>query len=254
VTDFKDHFSTLSREYARYRPRYPAELVARLAELSPDTRVAWDAGTGSGQAAIAMAGSFDRVYATDASAAQIAEAEPHPRVEYRVEAAEHSALATGSVSLVTVAQALHWFDRERFFAEVRRVSRPGAVLAVWTYGLARVQLPEGADEVFRRVARFYVETVGPFWPPERRFVEEGYSSIPFPFERLDVVGFAMRPRCNLDDFTGHIGTWSAVKRYREQVGADPVPALATELAPFFGDADTRHVVEWPLTVVCGRVS
>src|SRR5262245_38403499 len=127
TTSFKDHFSTVASNYALYRPRYPAELFAYLATLVPTCEFAWDCATGSGQAAVALAAHFKRVIATDASATQIANGETHPRVEYRVAPAEQSGLAAASVDLLTVAQALHWFDLPRFFVEANRVLRPRGV-------------------------------------------------------------------------------------------------------------------------------
>jgi ubiquinone/menaquinone biosynthesis C-methylase UbiE len=157
---FKDHFSRQAVDYARYRPRYPPELFTYLASLAPDHVYAWDCGTGSGRAAIELARLFDRVVPTDASDKQIQSAEPHEKVEYRVTSVEESALPARSVSLITVAQALHWFDLEAFYTEAKRVLKPKGVLAAWCYDLLQI-----APEIDAIVSKFYHETVGPYWPP-----------------------------------------------------------------------------------------
>ncbi|MEL7363682.1 MAG: class I SAM-dependent methyltransferase, partial [Bacteroidota bacterium] len=191
--------------------------------------------------------------ATDASAEQIAQAQAHKRVTYRVAPAEASGLADNSVDLVTVAQALHWFDRPAFFAEARRVLRSGGVLAAWTYGPTRIT--PAIDAI---VDPFYRDTVGPYWPPERRHPEDGYASIDFPFddpdegERLRLPTFAMTADWHRSDFVGYLSTWSAVKRYREATGTDPIPALDHMLAARWPNDEAR-LVRWPLTVHAGRL-
>jgi ubiquinone/menaquinone biosynthesis C-methylase UbiE len=152
---FKDHFSKQAADYAKFRPRYPKELFRRLASIAPDTQLAWDCATGTGQAAIELAEFFDRVIATDASEKQIANAERHPRVEYRAATAEESGLDAASVDLVTVAQALHWFDLDRFYAEVRRVLKPQGLLAATAYKLAKI-----SPEIDLIVNHYYSDIVG----------------------------------------------------------------------------------------------
>ncbi|MCP4377042.1 MAG: class I SAM-dependent methyltransferase, partial [bacterium] len=206
---FKDHFSDQSGDYLRYRPSYPGALFAFLAEIPPMQHRAWDCATGSGQAAHGLSTHFERVIATDASAAQIDSAVPAANVHYRVAPAEASGLPDRSVDLVTVAQALHWLDLERFYGEVRRVLKPGGLLAVWSYNLLRTDPAIDAE-----VDAFYSHTVGPYWPPERRLVESGYRDLPFPFPELDTPPFAMTARWRLEQLLGYLGTWSATKRYR----------------------------------------
>ena len=248
MTEFADHFSGAAAEYARFRPRYPAALFSYLSALVPSEALAWDCATGSGQAAVALAAHLSRVVATDASAEQIAHAEPHPRVEYRVAAAERSGLDAASVELVTVAQALHWFDLPAFYAEVQRVLRPGGVLAVWCYG--HMVLPSEALQ--NALDRFYSVTVGPYWPPERSLVEAGYGSLPFPFVELAAPAFAMEMRTSLDGLLGYLGTWSATQRYIQATGRDPVPELGSEAAKHWGDPQAQRVVRWPLSLRVGR--
>jgi ubiquinone/menaquinone biosynthesis C-methylase UbiE len=242
---WKDHFSHASDDYRRWRPRYPAELFSWLAAQCAATDLAWDCATGNGQAAVELATCFGRVVGTDASTAQIAEAEPAAGVEYLVAPAEQSPLTDASADLVTVAQALHWFDVARFHAEVRRVLKPGGVIAEWGYGLALISPP--IDVV---VLEFYDVTVGPFWPPERALIESAYSTVPFPFERIAAPEFAMTACWSLDRFVSYIGTWSAVAGYRRAHGSDPVPALRDALAPHWGDGERE--IRWPLPLRVGR--
>ncbi len=244
---FKDHFSTRSADYARFRPRYPAALFDWLAEQAPARELAWDVGTGSGQVAVELAERFARVVATDPSANQIAHADPHPGVEYRVEAAEQSSLEAHSVDLVTVAQALHWFDFPRFYAEARRVLKPGGLLAAWCYGLFRTGTE--ADDV---LDDFY-DAMAPYWPPERRYIEEEYRAIPFPFPEATPPEFAMEAEWDLDEVLGYFGTWSAVQHCRTVTGRDPVAEVSTPLAAVWGSPRRRKALKWPVHLRLGKV-
>jgi len=245
---FKDHFSAHASLYAEARPRYPDALFQWLAAQSPNTALAWDAGCGNGQASIALARYFDRVIGTDPSAAQIAAAEPAARVEYRVEPAEQPSLADGSVDLVTVAQAFHWFDLPRFHAAVARVLRPGGVLAVWSYGLCRV-----TTEIDALFDRLYEPVLGPFWPAERHHVENGYRELSFPLPELtDMPAFAMQPQWTLAQYLAYLRTWSAVQRYIAARGTDPVAELADAFAAAWGDPAQVRAVNFPLRLRVGR--
>jgi ubiquinone/menaquinone biosynthesis C-methylase UbiE len=184
---FHDHFSAVASRYAGFRPHYPAALFDYLATLVPQNSTVWDCACGNGQATIDLAGRFERVIGTDASREQIASAAPHPKVEYRVATAESSGLAGQSVALITVAQAIHWFDFDRFYAEAKRVLVRDGVLVTWAYGVNEV---EGAA-VNDLVQHYYQNIVGPYWPPERRLVEEGYRTIPFPFIEITAPAIHM---------------------------------------------------------------
>ncbi len=245
---FKDHFSAKSDAYAKYRPSYPAELFAWLATLAPERARAWDCATGNGQAALGLAQHFAHVIATDASDRQLAHATPHERIEYRVAAAESSGLDAGSVDLVTVAQAAHWFDLDRFYAEARRVLRPDGAIVVWAYSVCAIE-----PAVDRVVGRFYRDVVGPYWPPERGAVDDHYRSFPFPFPEVDrVPEFAMENEWSLDDFLGYLGTWSATQGFVRAKGFDPLPALRAELAEPWGESSTTRRVRWPLHIRAGH--
>ena len=246
---FSDHFSGVASEYAEYRPRYPESLFDWLAGLAARRELAWDCATGSGQAAVALASRFERVIATDASAEQVAAAASHPRVEYRVAPAEVSGLDPASADLVTVAQALHWFDRPAFYAEARRVLRRDGVVAAWTYGHPTLDEPR-ADAALQR---FYAETVGPYWPKERAHVDAGYRTIDFPFRQVAPPAFEMETRWPLATLLGYVATWSAVMRFRAARGEDPVAKLAKDLATAWGDPEATRRITWPLALRVGRV-
>lgn len=242
---FADHFSGVAATYARFRPRYPEGLFYWLAQVAPGRELAWDCATGSGQAAAGLAAHFDRVVATDASAAQIEAATPLPRVEYRVAPAEASGLLEGSCDLVTAAQALHWFDRPAFYAEARRVLVAGGVVAVWGYQRLRTGEPALDGEL----DRFHDEVVGPYWPSGRELVESGYRGIDFPFAELRAPAFAIEARLDLEALAGYLGSWSATERYRTALGSDPVSPFVAALAPAWGAA---RPVRWPIALRAGR--
>jgi SAM-dependent methyltransferase len=243
---FKDHFSTQAATYARARPSYPPALFANLARLAPGRALAWDAGTGNGQAAVALAAQFERVVATEPSAAQLARAVPHARVSYYQSAETAPMLGDASTDLVTVAQAAHWFDRPKFYAEVKRVLRPAGVVALWTYGLCEV-----TPEIDATVFRFYNGPIGPYWPPERHHPETGYRELDFAFAEQPFPAAAMELEWTLAEFATYLRTWSAVARFVEEKGFDPVAALESELAPLWGGATRK--VSWPLSGRLGRV-
>jgi ubiquinone/menaquinone biosynthesis C-methylase UbiE len=245
---FHDHFSGVANRYADFRPHYPAALFDHLATLVAPSSVVWDCAAGNGQATLDLATRFDKVIATDASKEQIASASPHPKVEYRVAPAEQSGLPDNSVALVVVAQALHWFDFDRFYAEVKRVLIPDGVLAVWVYGINMVE----GDEVNQLVQDFYANIVGPYWPPERKLVEEGYRTIPFPFIEMPPPAFHMEARWTQDQLLGYFSTWSATNRCIKATGRNPLEPLKDDLKRVWGDVNLARRVVWPLSVRVGR--
>lgn len=246
-SDFRDHFSVLAEGYARHRPGYPDALFTWLAGQATSNARAWDCATGTGQAARGLADHFREVVATDASADQIALAHGPDNVRFEVAPAEAAPLPAASVDLITVAQALHWFDHHAFYAEVRRVLRPGGVLAAWSYNLLTID----AGPIDTAVGRLHA-VVDPHWPPERHHVATGYRELPFPFEPLPAPPFAMSAEWTLPDLLGYLGTWSAVRYYREATGEDPLAGVATELQQAWGAADRVRTVRWPLSLRVGR--
>lgn len=242
---FKDHFSRQAEAYSRYRPEYPDALIDFVAEKAPDRSFAIDCATGSGQAAIALVRRFDRVLAVDGSRSQLANAPAHPRVLYAAGLAERLPAAGGRAGLVAAAQAAHWFDFDRFHAECRRVLMPGGVLAAWTYEKFRVD-----GEVDAVVDRFYADVVGRYWPPERRYVEEGYRTLPFPWRELPVPSFELETEWTLSQVLGYLGTWSAVRRCEDATGTDPLSGLRPHLAALWPPEGTRRL-RWPIHLRLG---
>lgn len=244
---FHDHFSGVANRYADFRPHYPAALFDYLATLAPKTSTVWDCAAGNGQASVDLANRFDRVIATDASEKQIASAAPHSKIEFRIASAEQSGLPGQSVGLVTVAQALHWFNFDRFYEEVRRVLQKNGIIAVWAYGVLEV---EGA-EVNQIALDYHMNIVGPYWPPERKIVEEGYRTISFPFSEIPAPSFRMEVRWTLDQLLGYFSTWSATNRCIQQTGRNPLEPLAVQLKRVWNDGAPRSVT-WPLAMRVGR--
>jgi SAM-dependent methyltransferase len=245
---FHDHFSGVSNRYADFRPHYPAALFDYLATLAPKDSLVWDCACGNGQATLDLAEKFARAVGTDASKEQVASARPHPQVEYRVATAEQSGLSDESVGLITVAQALHWFDFDRFYAEAKRVLKPGGALAAWAYGVNEVE----GDAVNHLVQEFYSTTVGPYWPPERKLVEEGYRTIPFPFTETTPPAIRMEACWTLEQLVGYFSTWSATNRYFKATGRNPLETLSVELCRVWGDPTVPRLITWPLSMRVGR--
>lgn len=243
---FSDHFASDSTGYAAFRPSYPASLFKALANAAPTRTSAWDCGAGTGQASVALVEWLDEVLATDASANQIAHALAHPRVTYGVARAEESGLPDASVSLITVAQALHWFDVDAFHAEATRVLVKNGVIAEWTYGLMIVR---SAPAVTRFVQDFDV-AMHPYWPPERRFVDRHYQDFAFPFSPIALGDFAMHAEWTVEQLLGYLRTWSAVARCRVHSGSDPIEPLVDALRTAWGSERIREL-QWPLTLRVG---
>lgn len=247
-SSFRDLFSRQSETYAATRPSYPDALYEFIASLVPRRHVAWDCGTGNGQAARDLARYFGRVIATDASVTQLKNATPVANVEYRVARAEASGLDDASVDATTVAQALHWFDLDGFYAEVRRVTAPGGLLAAWSYGS-----PSAGDDVEPVLRDFENGTLGRYWDERRRWVDEGYRTVPFPFRELPVPDFQLRREWTLSQLGGYLRSWSAVAKFEQERGQDPVAPVLEQLGKHWGPPERTRTVTWPLAVRVGRI-
>lgn len=243
---FKDHFSKQAADYAKFRPRYPQDLFNYLGSVAPSHQLAWDCGTGNGQAAVGLASVFDRVIATDASEKQIANAQPHKKVEYRVAPAENSGVESATLDLVMVAQALHWFDLDSFYGEVLRVLKDKGVFAASAYNL--LQIEPAIDQV---VNRYYYDVVGPFWPPERKLVEQ-FADLSFPFDEIDSPKFVMTANWNLFHLLGYLRTWSSTQRFIAAIGADPLEQITDDLRSTWGKPEQTRTVILPLLLRVGR--
>ena len=246
--NFEDHFSQQSQLYAQYRPKYPEEIYAYLASIAPGNSLAWDCGTGNGQAAVGLANYFDNVFATDASGEQISRAYSHPKVEYHVEPAEHVSLDDSSVDLVTVAVAIHWFNFDEFYREVQRVLKQNGVLAAWTYNLTEI-----SPEIDPLVYQYYGEILSGYWPERIRYLEEAYKTIPFPFEEVDPPSFAMQANWDLNQFAGFLDSWSATQRYKQQNGHHPLEIIWDKLSVAWGNEKNARLIQWPLHFRIGRI-
>lgn len=246
---FRDHFSAQAGDYARYRPTYPDALYAWLALTAPSKRLALDCATGSGQAAVALSRRFERVLGTDASPEQLGRAAAHARVHYAVAYAETAPARAGSVDLVTAATAIHWFDFKRFYDDVRRILRPGGVLAAWSYCFFESE--PAIDGVMERYAS---DILRDDWPERMHFNEERYEGLPFPFEPIETPAFAMEADWALAQLVGFMSTWSAPPRYEQRTGTDPLDLVADDLQRAWGDPERVVHIRWPLHIRVGRNS
>lgn len=246
---FRDHFAGVASAYATFRPAYPEALFDWLASVTPGRGLAWDCACGSGQATASLAGRFSKVVATDASLSQLHNAAAVNNAVFVEAVADAAPLRDGSLDLVTVASALHWFAGEPFFNEVRRVLVPGGVIAAWTYGLPILEDPDMAAVV----SRFSDHTLGPYWPDEVCHVMDGYAEIPFPFPEIDAPRFELTAEWTLPQLLGFMGTWSATAGYLETLGDDPIQLVAQDIASLWGRADTTRRLSWTLALRAGRL-
>jgi SAM-dependent methyltransferase len=234
--------------YARFRPEYPPELAAFLASAAPSRALAVDAGCGNGQLTGLLAASFARVVGIDPSADQIAHALPDPRIDYRCARAEHIPVTDGSASLITAAQAAHWFDLPVFYGEVRRIGSPGAILALVSYGV--LKLDSALDARFQA---FYHDEIGPYWPSERTLVDTGYATLDFPFAELTPPSLHIRCTWTLPQFLGYLATWSAVRHAREAGRTELMTAFAHDIAAAWGDPELARPICWPINMRIGTL-
>jgi len=246
--ELKNLFSKQSADYAKYRPHYPKELFESVVSWSPSRERAWDCATGNGQAAVDLAGYFDEVFATDVSEAQIHNALAHPKVRYSVAPAEKTALESRSLDLVTVAQAIHWFDHGPFYEEVRRVLKPKGILALWCYGHNR-KVEASIEPLYRK----YSDLVKPYWAPQINYIWEELKTIPFPFEELRGPSMTLEADWDLDSFIGYLRSWSATQKYIEREGVNPLERMSMEFKEAWGPPSTRYKMTWPVYFRIGRV-
>ncbi len=249
MKDVKDNFSAQAATYAQFRPTFPPELFEFLLEKTTGRTAAWDVGTGNGQVAAILAEHFEKVVATDISEAQLAHAERLPNIEYRLERAEKAASPDQSFDLITVGQAIHWFDHDVFYREVRRIARPGAIVAVFGYELPAFVL----DEINHRLLGFYHDELDGFWEPERRFIDEKYETLPFPFEEIEAPQFHIPNRFHLHEFEGYLSSWSAVKKYEKAHGRNPVDRFMLDLKDIWGGEFAVQKATTPVLLKIGRV-
>ncbi|GAB2545741.1 class I SAM-dependent methyltransferase [Rufibacter soli] len=243
----KDNFSTQAHLYKKFRPTYPAALYEHLHKLVPDTQLAWDCGTGNGQIALELARFFTHVHATDISEKQLAQAPASDRITYYQMPAEQTTFPENSFDLITVGQAVHWFELDKFYQEVIRVAKPEAILALWGYGLLSI-----SPEIDAPFNHFYTKTVGPYWDFERRYIDEAYASLPFPFQEEPSFTGAIVTHWAFSDFEGYLNSWSSVQTYIKQKWENPVEQLMKEIRPLWPQGEELEV-RFPIFSRIGRI-
>jgi SAM-dependent methyltransferase len=245
---FKDYFSTTATGYAAHRPRYPLAVADYLASIAPSHQVAIDMACGTGQLSVLLATHFERVIATDASSAQIANAEPRANIDYQVASADSSGLADQSVDLITVAQAAHWLPLELVYQEVRRIAKPNAIFALISYGMTQVKDPV----IDQLIQHFYHNVVGQYWPPERQHIVEGYRHLSFPFEEISTPRFEMQATWRCEQLIGYLNTWSAVTQAKKDGQTAAIDQFYAQLAQAWGGDHPQHIF-WDVVIRATRL-
>lgn len=243
----KDNFSKQSSQYAQYRPDYPAELFDFILKCIPHKKTAWDCATGNGQSAAALSKHFEKVIATDISSKQIAHAEQAANIFYSLQPAEATNIESHSIDLITVAQAIHWFDFEKFYAEAKRVANSDAFIAVWCYSLLRINEPVDAI-----ISNYHFNTLADYWDAERKYVDDGYKNIPFPFEKIVTPGFFIEKYWSINELEGYLNTWSALQKYLAVNNSNPVPELVQKIRPFWGNTEKQRI-SFPVHLLFGQI-
>lgn len=247
MKEAKDNFSDQSEIYAKYRPVYPPGLYSFLISLVKERGSAWDCGTGNGQVAMELSKFFEKIFATDLSEEQIKNAVQGDNIFYSVERAEHTSFSDDSFNLIVVAQAIHWFDFDNFYKEVNRTINPGGLLAIIGYGMLRVD-----EETDKIIDDFYKNTIGPYWDKERRYIDEGYQTIPFPFDDIAVPQLTNTPEWNLEEITGYFETWSAVQHYVKANNRNPVDLIRAELEKIWPKGTTKKI-QFPILTRMAKI-
>lgn len=233
----KDRFSQQSENYQKFRPSYPEELYTFIFNLLTSQEHAWDCGTGNGQVAVKLAERFKQVFATDISEKQLTQAATLSNITYKVERAEHTSFTDRSFDLITVAQAIHWFDFEGFYKEVKRTLKPKGLLVVMGYGLLQT-----ADPLQQIIDHFYTHIIGPYWDKERVYIDERYTTIPFPFNEIETPCFQNKLEWTLPQLMGYLNTWSAVKLYEQKEHVNPLSLIENDLKEKWGEKITQSIV------------
>lgn len=248
--NYINHFNQQTEQYLAFRPTYPELLFNLLADRVPSTACVWDCATGNGQAAISLAQHFKKVIATDINQAQLDMAPSKSEIQYICATAEHTPIPDHSIDLITVAQALHWFNFDQFYEEVRRVSKPSAWIAAWCYSLGSINTP--INEVIRRL---YYDILGDqYWPSQRSYIDDNYQTIPFPFVKVKVDDLHMEKEVDLKSLMGYLSTWSAVKQYQKLNHKNPIEFISADLQLAWGNPGQHYTMRWPLHVLLGRVN
>ncbi len=242
----KDNFSTHPDLYAKYRPVYPWQLYYLIFSYVKNKETAWDCGTGNGQAAKELSKVFSKVFATDISQKQIEHAVHKDNIFYSIQPAEQTDFADNSFDLVTVAQALHWFRFDEFYKEVIRVTKPGGIVAAWTYSLLRI-----TDDINAIIEEHHYKTLGAYWDAERKYVDEEYRNIPFPFQKIETPSFVIEHNWTMNDLQGYLNTWSALQKFIEKNRINPVDGLINRIKPYW--VKEKMKIIFPVHLLLGRI-
>jgi ubiquinone/menaquinone biosynthesis C-methylase UbiE len=242
----KDNFSKQAEIYAKYRPQYPQELFDFILNQVDKKQTAWDCATGNGQSAKVIAKYFEQVFATDISQEQIDKAEQVANISYSVQPAEQTLFTDNTFDLITVSQALHWFATHEFYNEVKRVAKPFSVFAAWSYALLFI-----SPEIDKVIRSFYTNIIGPYWDAERKYVDEEYKTIPFPFKEIAAPRFDMEYYWTIEELEGYLNTWSALQKFTSINNYNPVPVAMEEIKPYW--KNERMKISFPLHIRMGRV-
>jgi ubiquinone/menaquinone biosynthesis C-methylase UbiE len=242
----KDNFSRQADVYAKYRPDYPKELFDFILSHINNNVAAWDCATGNGQTAKELAKYFEKVYATDISQKQLDNAAQASNIFYSLQPAEQTNFPDHQFDLVTVSQALHWLQFEKFYTEVNRVTKPGGYLAVWMYGGLSI-----SPEIDRLKKDHYSNTLGAYWDMERQHVDDNYTSIPFPFEEIKCPSFKIQFHWTIEELRGYLNTWSALQKFIAANNYNPVDELVEQIRPYW--TKERMEINFPVTLRMGQI-
>lgn len=248
--DYIQHFNKQTANYLAFRPNYPDVLYDYLSTLVKIHEYVWDCGTGNGQAAVALAKHFELVIATDINQGQLNVAPKQETIHYVCCAAENSPILDKSIDLITIAQALHWFNFDLFYKEVCRVSKSSAIIAAWCYSLGKFD--SALDPI---IEKLYHHILGDeYWPSERRYIDKEYRTIPFPFDKIASPAFILEKSLMFNQFIGYLNTWSAVKEFQIRNQSNPINLIYKKLESAWGEPSSQHIIRWPLHLLVGRVN
>lgn len=246
-----DHFSSKSKEYSFSRPHYPDSLYEYLSSITPNNDVAWDCATGNGQAAIGLCRYFKKVIASDMSMSQIENGFKRQNIVYDIFPSEDTSLPDNSVDLITIAQAIHWFDFEKFYDEARRIGKKsGGKIAIWSYGMHKI-CPE-IDKICDKLS-FDGDLLRGYWPKQTEYIRDNYETIPFPFDQIIAPRFEMLVEWNLKDLLSYMETWSAVKRFELQNNYNPLDSVKKDLKLLWGTEKQRKSIRWDVNLKIGNI-
>lgn len=243
----EERFNKQSGAYAKFRPRYPDSLFKFLSENCDGHNLAWDCATGNGQAACGVAGYFDKVVATDISEEQIKHAFQNEKIEYKICKAENSKFPDRSVDLITIAQALHWFDFDIFYGEVNRILKPQGIIAAWAYSSSRI-----SPEIDKITDYYDKKFLWEYWSTKNHYVFDKYNSIPFPFKKIECPSFKLECVWDYHEFSGYLSSWSAVEKFKQVNNADPFAEIEQSLKQAWGDLSKAKSITWELSIIAGR--